>query len=65
MVRISRAPGGFDVMGTPWPLIAAARELRDRYLERVNEQPDALIAPAGRYDVSRGLHSAARLLPAA
>ncbi|MDQ3440503.1 MAG: GNAT family N-acetyltransferase [Planctomycetota bacterium] len=36
-------------------LVAAARELRDRYLERVNDSPDALPAPTGRYDVSRTL----------
>ncbi len=32
---------------------AATRELRDRYLERVNETPEAL--PAGKYDVARAL----------
>jgi hypothetical protein len=36
-------------------LVAKARELRDRYLERVNESPEALPAPAARYDVSRTL----------
>ena len=35
--------------------LAAARELRDRYLERVNKAPDALPAAAGKYDVSRAL----------
>ena len=33
-------------------LTAAARELRDRWLEQVNSGPMAL--PAGKYDVSRG-----------
>ena len=33
--------------------LAAARELRDRYLERVNGSADALPAPMARYDVSR------------
>jgi hypothetical protein len=36
-------------------LVSAARELRDRYLERVNDTPDALPAPIGRYDVTRAL----------
>jgi hypothetical protein len=35
-------------------LIAAARELRDRWLEKVNEDP-SLILPAGKYDVAREL----------
>ncbi len=35
-------------------LVAAARELRDRWLERVNEDPSALIGQ-GKYDVSRVL----------
>ena len=35
-------------------LIAAARELRDRWLEQVNDQP-ALMAPAGKYEVARSL----------
>ena len=34
-------------------LVAAARELRDRWLERVNAGQDAL--PGGKYDVSRAL----------
>jgi hypothetical protein len=34
-------------------MIAKARELRDRYLEQVNER--LLLAPSGKYDVSRGL----------
>ena len=39
-------------------LVAKARELRDRYLEhvngeRLNESPKAMIAPSGKYDVSR------------
>jgi hypothetical protein len=56
-------------------LAAKARELRDRYLEQVNERP--LLAPGGKYDVSRTMLPAAanpaeadtgaatRLLPAA
>ena len=36
-------------------LVAKARELRDRYLERLNDSPSALPAPAARYDVSRSL----------
>jgi len=32
--------------------VAAARELRDRYLEQVNRDPGALL-PQGKYDVSR------------
>ena len=39
-------------------LIAKARELRDRYLEQVNDQ--LLLAPSGKYDVSRALESALR-----
>jgi len=37
-------------------MLAKARELRDRYLERVNE---SLILPAasGKYDVSRSLEA--------
>jgi hypothetical protein len=35
-------------------LIAAARELRDRWLEKVNENP-SLLLPSGKYDVSRAL----------
>ena len=43
----------------------ATRELRDRYLERLNESPKAMIAPSGKYDVSRSLVSpdAPRALP--
>ena len=51
-------------------LVAKARELRDRYLEhvngeRVNESPKAMIAPSGKYDVSRSLAApdVARALP--
>jgi hypothetical protein len=36
-------------------LIAAARELRDRYLEHVNDGGGLPPAPNGRYDVSRTL----------
>jgi len=47
-------------------LVAAARELRDRYLERMND--DSLALPAGnlaKYDVSRGLrgHVEEKALP--
>ncbi len=45
-------------------LIAAARELRDRWLERVNDDPNALRA-MGKYDVSRlieGTHPAGRTM---
>ena len=38
--------------------LAAARELRDRYLERVNGSTEALPAPNARYDVSRALPAA-------
>ena len=46
-------------------ILAKARELRDRYLERLNESPNALAAPAARYDVSRSLAlpDAPRALP--
>jgi hypothetical protein len=59
-------------------LVAKARELRDRYLERVNSEP-LLLAGGGKYDVSRAISSSSlapdpsplapaatpRLLPAA
>jgi hypothetical protein len=58
-------------------MVAAARELRDRWLEEVNENPGRLVA-AGKYDVRRlaepararegsqvGSQAAVRLLPAA
>ena len=35
-------------------IIAAARELRDRWLEKVEEDP-SLILPAGKYDLAREL----------
>jgi hypothetical protein len=35
-------------------LVAAARELRDRWLERVNADPAALLSE-GKYDVSRAI----------
>jgi hypothetical protein len=38
-------------------LVAAARELRDRWLERVNADPSALL-PHGKYDVSKELTAA-------
>ncbi len=41
-------------------LIAAARELRDRWLEKVDENP-SLILPAGKYDVARALPEAGPL----
>jgi hypothetical protein len=37
-------------------LVAAARELRDRWLEQVNREGFAL--PAGKYDVSRSIEAA-------
>jgi hypothetical protein len=40
-------------------LVAAARELRDRYLDRVNADPSALLIEA-KYDVSRRIERAAR-----
>ena len=53
-------------------LVAAARELRDRYLEEVNRPGSVhqLNATAARYDVSRAITAEARLpgvemLPAA
>jgi hypothetical protein len=43
-------------------LVANARELRDRYLEQVNER--LLLAPSGKYDVARALTApAAPALP--
>ena len=36
-------------------LIAAARELRDRYLEHVNQDQSALPAPGGKYEVVKHL----------
>jgi hypothetical protein len=52
-------------------LVAAARELRDRWLERVNADPAALL-PEGKYDVGRRMSEPVqiqagpvRLLPAA
>jgi hypothetical protein len=39
--------------------VAAARELRDRYLEHLAANPSAELLPArGKYDVSRALESA-------
>jgi ribosomal protein S18 acetylase RimI-like enzyme len=43
--------------------LSAARELRDRYLERVNDPALALPAPAGKYDVTRPAHPARGKLP--
>jgi len=42
-------------------LVAKARELRDRYLEQVNER--LLLAPGGKYDISRALGSGAAATP--
>ncbi len=41
--------------------VAAARELRDRYLEQVNHDPASMLPPGacGKYDVSRQLDAAA------
>jgi len=39
--------------------LAAARELRDRYMERINSDPLALL-PQGKYDVARALVGPAR-----
>jgi hypothetical protein len=33
--------------------VAAARELRDRYLEHINSDPTALPEPQGKYEVCR------------
>jgi hypothetical protein len=35
-------------------LVAAARELRDRWLEKANDDPTTIL-PEGKYDVSRAL----------
>jgi hypothetical protein len=42
-------------------MATAARELRDRWLERVNEDPSLLLSE-GKYDVSRALPGAAGLM---
>jgi hypothetical protein len=41
-------------------MVAAARELRDRYMEQVNLDPAAMLPPSacGKYDVSRQLEAA-------
>jgi len=39
--------------------VAAARELRDRYLERINNDPYALPAPNLKYDISRQIEAGA------
>jgi hypothetical protein len=36
-------------------LVSAARELRDRWLERVNADPSAMLVASGKHDVSRAL----------
>jgi hypothetical protein len=41
-------------------LIAAARELRDRYLEQINDTP---ILPSAKYDVSRQISDSPRSMP--
>ena len=51
-------------------LVAAARELRDRWMERVNDDPSALLVRQGKYEVGRALpgprpESTRLLLPAA
>jgi hypothetical protein len=40
-------------------LVAKARELRDRYLERANEDPLLWVGPGGKYDISRALGGSA------
>jgi hypothetical protein len=48
--------------------VAAARELRDRYLEQFNAEGAGRVLPAGRYDVAVALpegRRAAKALPAA
>jgi hypothetical protein len=42
-------------------LVAAARELRDRWMEKVNAEGFAL--PAGKYDVSRAIEVSSRTIP--
>jgi hypothetical protein len=42
-------------------LVAAARELRDRYLEQINANQ---LASQGKYDVSRGMPVERESLPA-
>lgn len=39
-------------------LVSAARELRDRWLERVNDDPSAILG-LGKYDVSRAIEDRA------
>ncbi len=46
----------------PW-LIAAARELRDRWLEKVNDDPGLLIS-CGKYEVSRAIEEGRKGQPA-
>ena len=45
-------------------LVAAARELRDRWLEQVSADPTALLS-AGKYKVSKALPSRGGIRPAA
>ena len=40
--------------------VAAARELRDRYLEQFNS---GLVLPNGKYDVSRAIAAASQIWP--
>jgi hypothetical protein len=42
----------------------AARELRDRYLEHLNQVGDASALPQGKYDVGRALPDAGAVAPA-
>ena len=41
---------------------AAAREIRDRWLEKITREPD-LLAPAGKYDLARHLPDEQASLP--
>jgi hypothetical protein len=45
-------------------MVAAARELRDRYMEQVNCDPAAMLPPSacGKYDVSRQIEAAANAM---
>ena len=50
----AKAPRRVKATNDPKLVAAAAREVRDRWLERVNDDPSALLAQ-GKYDVSRAL----------
>jgi hypothetical protein len=45
-------------------MVAAARELRDRYMAHVNCDPAAMLPPSacGKYDVSRQIEAAANAM---